>query len=80
MTISAAAFRIWLAEAAVGSELVYHCGNLALDTDPAWGARARELDALINEVLSAKRDGRVSLRQEPLPARGASQHIARRVA
>jgi hypothetical protein len=81
MTISAAAFRIWLAEAALGDELVYHIGDLSADSDPSRSsARALALNALLDEVLSAKRHGRVSLRQEPLPARGASQHIARRVA
>jgi hypothetical protein len=79
--LNASQFRQWLDTAALGDELVYHCGDLSADSDPyRASAKALALNALLDEVLAAKKDGRVSLRQEPLPVWGASQHIARRVA
>ena len=80
---SAAEFRAWLASAALGDELVYHVGNLTSETDvEAWvKARVGKLNALLDEVLAAKREGRVKLRQEPVAAaKGACKHIARRIA
>lgn len=79
---TAAEFRAWLTEAPLGDELVYHVGDLTSETDKdAWvKARAGALNALLDEVLAAKRDGRVKLLQKPLPAKGSSEHIARRIA
>ena len=80
--VSADAFRQWLTEAKVGDEFVYHVGDLASETDPeAWAkARVLALNALLDEVLAAKRDGRVKLRQEIVAAKRAFSHIARRIA
>ena len=80
MTVTAPGFRSWLTEAKLGDELVYHVGDLAADSDPAKStARALVLNQLLDEVLRARKAGRITLRQEPLPARGACQHICRRI-
>ena len=69
-----------LAGAKVGDELVYHVGDLSADSDPAKSnSRVLALNALLDEVLRARKAGRITLRQEPLPARGACQHICRRI-
>lgn len=80
IAMNATAFKVWLSGAEIGDELVYHCGDLCADTDPAKGARARKLDDLLSAVLQEVYNGRVKLRQKPLQAMGACQHIARRVA
>jgi hypothetical protein len=80
MTVSAASFRYWLDGAALGDELVYHCGDLAADSDPISGPRAKSLNDLLDAIVEEQKKGRVRLRQELLPAEGRFQHIARRAA
>ena len=78
----ASTFKIWLSGAEVGDELVYHVGDLTSETDrEAWTqARATPLNELVDAVLAAKKSGRVKLLQRPLAAKGAAEHIARRIA
>jgi len=80
--MTASTFKIWLSGAEVGDELVYHVGDLTSETDgEAWvQSRATPLNALVDEVLAAKKAGRVKLLQRPLAAKGAAEHIARRIA
>ena len=82
IAVDASAFKTWLDGAKIGDELVYHVGDLASETDPeAWAkARVLALNALLDEVLAAKKDGRVKLRQEIVAAKRAFSHIARRIA
>jgi hypothetical protein len=78
--VSAAGFRAWLDGAALGDELVYHTGDLAADSDPITGPRARALNDLLDAIVEEQQKGRVRLRQELLPAEGRFKHIARRAA
>lgn len=72
--MNAIAFQIWLSGAALGDELVYHCGDLSADTDPDKGRHAEVLNELLSAVLAELDRGRVQLRQGD-----ARQHIARRI-
>jgi hypothetical protein len=80
ISVNASAFRTWLDGATVGDELVYHVGDLAADSDPVSGPRARALNDLLDAIVEEQQKGRVRLRQELLPAEGRFQHIARRAA